>query len=80
MLQGFDLSTYLFGDLRVAMSECVDTNSGIEVHVFLPGRIVEVNPFAPYYLRSVAIEMINARDQVAMLLFNYGLRSYWFSL
>ena len=40
VLQGFDLPAYSLGNLRVTVPECMDTHAGIEVHVFLPGRVV----------------------------------------
>ncbi len=40
MLQGLDLPAYSLGNLRVTVPERMDTHAGIEVHVFLPGRVV----------------------------------------
>ena len=76
-MQRFDLLAYRLGNLRVTVPKSMDTYAGVQIHIFLPGRVVQVDSLAAYHLRCIVVEMVHARDQISPFLLKYCSGSNW---
>ena len=76
-MQRFDLFAYRLGNLRVTVPKSMDTYAGVQIQIFLPGRVVQIDSLAAYHLWCIPVEMVHAGDQIAPFLFQYCRRSNW---
>jgi hypothetical protein len=79
VLQRPNLPAYRLDNLRMAVAKRVNAHAGVKVHVPLARRIVQVYPLPAHDLRWIFVEMVRARDKIALFLCPYSLWPYKFT-